>query len=202
MHRSLGLSVLFVACAPQLVLPPVPTEPAWREPAAAAVEVPWPAAGAPPIRVDYDARSSLTRYAVTTHAGAYTGWRARPQLTFFAVTPGSAPPTQPPAHIGLVFRTLEPEAVLGSRLVLSCPDAMDSIGLPIASTVTSTGNTRSHFLTYQISSAHVAAFAACSEGTLAIAQIRVTFTVTQLSGLRALLLRLGATPPSGVQPRS
>jgi hypothetical protein len=60
--------------------------------------------------------------------------------------------------------------------------------------VVPTGNTHSHFLTYLVPTGRLAAFAACTEGTLEIGQLRIRFATAQLGGLRALLLHLGATP--------
>lgn len=187
-----GLTLCLAACAPRLVLPPISPDPRWSaestEPAVTVSPVP---AGASEVRTDYDLASDFTRRAVTTHAGIYSGWVSKPQITFFALSPGHAPPGHLPARIGLVFRTFEPQAVMGNQLLLTCPGRADSIGVPAASHVVPTGNTHSHFLTYLIPVANIAAFGECPEGTLAIAQIRVSFTGAQLGGIRALLMALG-----------
>ncbi len=156
-----------------------------------------PPNGAPGVHVEYDPPSGYSRHYVTTHPGAYAGWVSRPQLTFFALTSGKAPPTRPPEQIGLVFRTLEPEAVTGTTLVLSCPQRVDTVGVAAASHIAPTGNTQSHFLTYIIPTPRLAAFAACAEGILQVGQLRTSFSAAQLGGIRGLLLHLGASRSRG-----
>jgi hypothetical protein len=151
---------------------------------------------APLVHVEYDGPSGYSRYYVTTHRGAYAGWVSKPQLTFFALTAGEAPPVRPPEQIALVFRTMEPEAVTGTVLILSCPDRVDTVGVAAASHVAPTGNTQSPFLTYTIPTARVAAFAACTEGSLQVGQMRAPFSPAQLGGIRSLLLHLGAAARS------
>lgn len=186
-----ALILLLGGCAPQLVLPPIVPSAEWTATGPVPLVPPAPA-GAPALRRDYDSVTQYTRYSVTTHPGVYTGWVTKPQITFFALTPGAGRPAAMPANIGLIFRALEPQAVLGTTLVLACPTHADSITVATASHVVPTGNTHSHFLTYMLPTDRVAAFSACTEGTLSIAQLTVKFTEAQLGGVRGLLLGLGA----------
>jgi hypothetical protein len=203
--RSLpALVLLLTACAPQLILPPIAPSAEWAATGPAPLVPPVPA-GAPALRREYDSVTRYTRHSVTTHPGVYTGWVAKPQITFFALTPGAGLPSAMPANIGLIFRALEPQAVLGTTLVLACPTHTDSITVATASHVVPTGNTHSHFLTYMLPTERVAAFSACSEGTLSIAQLRVPFTEVQLGGVRALLVGVGAkisSQPDSLRGRS
>ncbi len=193
MHRLLWPLALLLACAPKLVLPPaaVPTS-EWQQPSASAPRVPKAAAGAPLVRHDFDTLTGYTRRLVTTHPGTYSGWMQKPQISFFALTRGTAAPEFVPASIGLIVRTLEPEALSGPRLVLQCDALADTIPVAVQSHVAPTGNTRSHFLTYLLPTAHVSAFASCSNGKLLVGQTATSFSAIQLGGIRALLLELGA----------
>jgi hypothetical protein len=198
MQPGLALSLLLSACAPHLELPPIGAGSQCRtQDSAPPVTVPASTGAAPAVKTEYDAATGFTRRSVTTHRGVYTGWVSKPQLTFFALGPGKTAPTRVPASIGLVFRTLEPQAVRGTSLILSCAGRADSIGLASASYISPTGNTHSHFLTYMIPAASVARFASCEAGVLDIAQLHIPFDARQLSGLRALLLALGAQVEAG-----
>jgi len=192
--RPWPIAVLAIAaCAPHFVLPPIPESQEWVRPSTeSAIAAPAAPPGAPRVRTDYDPAADRTRRSVTTHRGVYTAWVSRPQITFFAMTAGRSLPEHVPASIGLVFRTLDPQTVRGTQLILACPGRADSIGVVVASYVAPTGSTESHFMTYRLPVADVAAFAACTEGSLTIAQIRVPFSASQLGGLRALLHALGA----------
>lgn len=189
-----AITLLLGACAPRLVLPPISPGPEWSQTDSSTLTIRPAPGNAPEIQIEFDSASGFTRRAVTTHRGVYTGWVSKPQVTFFALTPGQAPPSHLPATIGLVFRALEPQAVTGTRLILACPQHADSLGVAAVSRVVPTGNTQSHFLTYLLPLTRVATFANCDTGTLEIAQVRVQFSTAQLGGLRALLLRLGAAP--------
>lgn len=187
------LLLISTACAPKLVLPPIPTGPEWGAPLEVPpVEVSPASSDAPNVRVETDVRTGYLRYAVTTHPGVYVAWMHKPQLTFFAVQAASGPPTRPPGQVGLVFRTLEPQAVMAPFLVLTCGALQDSIGLATASHVVPTGNTHSHFLTYRLPVPRLTTFATCAQGVLAIGDIRVPFGPPELGGLRRLLVRIGA----------
>ena len=195
MRLSALVTLGLLGCAPSLVLPPITAGPEWDHPNQAPLaSLPATPPDAPPVHHDYDEVSGYTRYSVTTHRGIYTGWVEKPQITFFALASGRTPPSSPPDRIGLVFRTLEPEAVTGTQLLLGCGDRTDSVGLAVASFVTPTGNTHSHFLTYFVPTPQVAAFAACSEGWMEIGRVHAPFSTTHLGGLRALLRELGAEP--------
>lgn len=184
--------LLLAACAPKLVLPPIAPAPEQPERGAAfRAELPAIPAEAPAVAIDQDAGLSLKRYAVTTHPGVYSGWVQKPQLTFFAISPLTSSPS-PISQIGLIFRTLEPDAVLGTNLTLECPDQTATIGVAVRSQVIPTGNTQSHFLTYWLPIERVADFARCNTGTLKVGQMQVRFTDAQLGGLRRLLTAVGA----------
>lgn len=199
MRRLLWLTVALPACAPALVLPP-PAVPAteWEQPLATPIAVPEVEPGAPAVRHDYDSTAGYTRRLVTTHSGAYTGWVQKPQVSFFALTRGTEAPRHMPASIGLVVRTLEPTALTGPQLILRCATVADTVPVAVHSHVAPTGNTHSHFLTYLLPTERVAAFAGCPEGTLHLGQTSTHFTAALLSGIRALLLELGATRRAGV----
>lgn len=203
MRPHILLSLLLLACAPRLILPPVSPSPAWEaalEPEA--VRVPDPSAEAPAVRRAFDAAAGWSRTFVTTHAGVYTGWVQKPQLTFFALTRGPEPPTRPPTVLGLVFRTYEPAAVTGPRLTLTCPGQADTIPVAVDSRVAPTGNTQSHFLSYLLPAARVANFARCPEGELMVGKTTVRFSPAQLGGIRALLLAVGAARGEAAGPGS
>ena len=107
MRRLLWLTLALPACAPALILPPtaVPaTE--WEQPLPTPIAVPDLEPGAPAVRHDYDSAAGYTRRLVTTHSGAYTGWVQKPQISFFALTPGTEAPRHMPASIGLPAQTL------------------------------------------------------------------------------------------------
>lgn len=198
MRLSLPLVLLLTGCAPSLVLPPTAVPAGeWDQTLETAVAVPNATPGSPVVRTDYDTASGYTRRLVTTHPGTYTGWVQKPQISFFAMTRGADRPHKMPASIGLIFRTLEPDAVTGPRLILGCPSLTDTVNLANASHVAPTGNTHSHFLTYLLPTERVAAFAGCSEGTLQVGQTAARFERDQLGGLRALLLELGAAHTPG-----
>lgn len=189
-----------LACAPSVVLPPIQPRPEWERSTATPLPALLPVApGAGPVSQDFDPATGFTRYFVTTHRGVYTAWVEKPQITFFALIRGQERPTHAPEWIGLVFRTLEPQFVTSSQLLLRCGALTDSIGLAAGSRVALTGNTHSHFLTYLIPVSNVASFAACPQGEMEIGQVRAKFRHSHLGGLRALLLRLGA-PSAAVLP--
>jgi hypothetical protein len=196
--RLAPLVLVLTGCAPALVLPPVAASSAWDQALEPTALVPAPAADAPVVRLDFDTASGYSRRLVTTHAGIYTGWVQKPQISFFALSRGTEAPAHVPAIIGLVFRTLEPDAVTGPQLVLSCAALADTIPLATASRVAATGNTHSHFLTYLLPTARVVAFASCAQGSMQVGQTAATFSPSQLGGLRALLRALGAGAASGV----
>ena len=186
--------VALASCAPSLTLPP-PAVPSgeWDEGLAQPVAVAEIPTGAALVRHDFDTLTGYTRRLVTTHKGVYTGWVQKPQLSFFALTRGTARPAAMPSVVALVFRTLEPDAVTGPRLVLWCGATVDTVPLATASHVAPTGNTHSHFLTYLLPTDRIASFANCNAGDLQVGQTRVHFDGLELGGLRALLFVLGAT---------
>lgn len=190
--------VALAGCAPALTLPP-PAVPSaeWNQRLPAAVAVLDIPTGAAPVHHDFDSLSGYTRRLVTTHKGIYTGWVQKPQLSFFALTEGTARPDGMPAVIALVFRTLEPEAVTGPQLVLGCGATADTVPLATASHLAPTGNTHSHFLTYLLPTGRLAGFANCDAGDLQVGQTRVHFGGLELGGIRALLFDLGATRLAG-----
>lgn len=194
MRPSLLSVLLLAACAPAFVTPrsTIPLD-VWRQKVTTAVAVPAPAPGATaPIR-EYDSTSGYTRHMVTTHAGVYTGWVQKPQISFYALTLDSSPTHQLPASVALLVRTLEPDAVTGPRLILECPERSDTLPVAVHSDVIRTGNTQSHFLTYLLPSDHLATFAGCNQGSLTVGTRVSRFDVIQLSTLRGLLLELGAS---------
>jgi hypothetical protein len=173
MRTSILALALLTGCAPRLILPPIAEPPAQPERGApfrtALPPIPSEAAR---VSMDQDTVLGFQRLAVTTHRGAYTGWVQRPQLTFFALMP-LRPSPSPLSTIGLVLRTLEPDALLGTTLSLACPAQAATMSVAAQSKVVPTGNTQSHFLTYWLPVERVADFAKCESGVLAVGQITV-----------------------------
>lgn len=190
MRHSWIALLLLGGCAPQLIVPPVRTEPQWQDEAGGAVAVRAPAT-APKLIEDRD--GGVIRRRITTHKGVYTGWVQKPQLTFYMLSTVEGRPAHPPAVVGLITRVLEPDALQSTQLFFQCPDLRDSAGIVTTSRVIPTGNTQSHFLSHLIPIEPVARFANCASGTLTIGQVAVKFTPEQIDGLRALLLASGAS---------
>lgn len=187
--RSCSLLLLLAGCAPQLIIPPVRSDPQWQVAADSAVHV-RPPTSAQKVETDTDA--GVVRRRVTTHKGIYTGWVQKPQLTFYMQSDAHGSPGRTPTVAGLIARVLEPDALQTTQLFFQCPDLRDSTGMVMTSRVLPTGSTQSHFLNYLIPIEPVARFANCSSGTLTIGQISVPFNQEQLDKLRTLLLASGA----------
>lgn len=198
--RPLPLAALglLTACAPSLQLPAVAPDNRWAD-STAGWTLPATFATASPygyaLRRDQDRARTSTRLAVTTHRGVYTGWVQRPQITFYAQFEGSTP-RHAPATIALLFRTLEPEALSSTWLVLGCRGTADTVPVVPRSVAQRTGSTSSHFLTYHLPLAAVAHFAACTEASLAVGQLHEGFFPDQLGALQVLLRAVTPAPPT------
>jgi hypothetical protein len=103
MRLSIVASLGLFACAPRFVLPPITAGPEWdRRNEVPLITLPAVPPDAASVRHDYDAASGYSRYSVTTHRGTYTLWIEKPQITFFALTPGHTPGAHPgPDRAGL-----------------------------------------------------------------------------------------------------
>lgn len=185
--------LLSSGCAPKLRLPAVAPNPAWSAVSTWRPPATFHTAPYSTLRQDHDATGQLTRLTVTTHRGIYTGWVQKPQISFYIQFTGPQPRTTP-SVVALLFRTLEPEAVTSNRLVLDCDGTSDTVAVIPRSELEQGSTVHSHYLTYLLPIEAVGTFAACTEGTLSVGQLRSRFSTNHLAALQALLRAAVAKP--------
>lgn len=196
-------------CALTPVMPPLTSSylqpgslagppPSWRvtAPPPDPVEAESPKSLVPvPPKVEHDTAEGLTRVSVMTHRGSYFLWVQKPQVTFFYVYAGDAPPAEPPSVVYVVFRTQSPQSIRDNRLTLVCDGvAADVPGLP-TSRVEQNYQLSTHFLTFTVPRETIVEFAHCQQAEVEVGGVRAPFTAQQLLNLRGLAAKLLGNPP-------
>lgn len=167
--------------------------PSWRGSAPAAEPTRAPSTSPAPLQVEHDTVDDLTRVSVMTHPGRYFLWIQKPQVTFFYVYGGSAPPAEPPAVVYLVFRTQSPQSLLSNKLTLVCDGFPARIaGLP-TSRLEQNYQVSTHFLTYAVPRETFLELVKCREAEVEVGGVLAPFTAQQLADLQGLAAKLQAS---------
>jgi len=182
---ALAAGLLSGACATSIRMPALRPDSAWGASSAWTPPEGFATVPARGYRLRKEEAGPITRISLTTHAPVYLGWVQPPQVPWFVQFEGQA--GRDPAIVGLLFRTLEPQTVLGNQLVFDCSGVADTGRVVPHSELEHGGSVASHFLIYRVPIEHAAGFAACDAGKMVVGQIEVPFTRDQFTSLQSLL---------------
>jgi hypothetical protein len=108
----------------------------------------------------------------------------KPQITFFYVYAGSAPPAEPAAAVYLVFRTQSPQTLHDNKLTLVCNGVPAKVGGLPTSRLDYNYQLSTHFLTFSVPRETFVEFSKCREAEVEVGGVHAPFTTQQLLELQ------------------